>query len=86
MPTNFVKVEELLHSKVCKDIPPKYIRKTNVQAKVPTSSKAKYQKIVLRIPDKYAFALMEMYGRGLQGAIMKHIKNTIIPMKDVDST
>ena len=79
--TRFVRVKEASHAHVCKDVLPKYQRGNKKIAPVPVSSKDAYQKIVLRIPDEYAFALMEMYeGKGLQGAIMKHLRKTVTPI------
>lgn len=82
MTIRFVRAKEAPLAKVCRGVPPVYIRKKG-QAKIPDSSKRKYQKIVLVIPDEYAFALMEMYGNvGLQKAIMKLIKSNVVPMED----
>lgn len=74
MTANFIKTKHVARAKVCRDIKPKTDKANNP---VPDSSKKQYQKTVLRIPDEYAFALMEMYGKGLQGSIMKHIRETV---------
>lgn len=80
MPTKFVRTKEVAHVHVCKDVPPVYLRKKNKNP-IPDSSKQKYQKIVIKVPDEYAFALMEMYNKnGLQAAIMKHIRSTVNPI------
>lgn len=78
---NFVKTKHVAHAQVCRDIKSKVKNKSSNNP-VPDSSKHQYQKIVLRIPDEYAFALMEMYGKGLQGSIMRHIKSTVNPLGD----
>jgi hypothetical protein len=75
----FVRVKEVSQAHVCRDVPPEYARKKKRET-VPDSSVRKYQKIVLVIPDEYAFALTDMYeGRGLQYAIMHLIKEHVIP-------
>lgn len=73
----FVRKSTGLHADVCKDIKQDVPKANNP---VPVSSKDKCHKISFRIPDEYAFALMEMYGGGLQKALMQHIKKTVIPV------
>jgi hypothetical protein len=82
MATLFVRTDDVVaHAHVCRDIPPKYVRsKKKEKLSIPASSKAKYQKIVLKIPDEIAFALIEIHGGGLQHAIMKHLKSTVNPI------
>jgi len=80
MEPRFARKSDGLNAHVCKDVTPKYKRKP-VKLALPDSSKSKYQKIVLRIPDEYAFSLLEMYGKGLQGSIMKHIRSTVVPVE-----
>ena len=78
MASKFARRSDGLNAKVCKDIKPSVPKSNNP---VPDSSSKKYQKIVLRIPDEFAFALLEMYeGKGLQYAIMHHIKATVTPL------
>ena len=79
----FIRKHEGLGAHICKDVPPKQVRGKKKELRpVPDSSKNRYQKTVLKIPDEYAFALQEMYsGKGLQGAIMEHIRSTVTPVK-----
>lgn len=76
----FARRSDGLHAEMCKEI--RKPTKKPTDKILPLSSVHRYQKITLKIPDEYAFALMEMYsGQGLQYAIMHHIKKTITPIK-----
>lgn len=80
----FARRSDGLHAEMCKEI--RKPTKKPVNKILPDSSVHCYQKITLKIPDEYAFALLAMYkGQGLQYAIMHHIRKTITPVNaDVD--
>lgn len=78
MSREFARRKDGLNAKVCKDVPPKYIRKHPKRYR--PIQVVNYQKIVIKIPDEYAFALTEMYKKGLQGAIMEHLRKTVNPV------
>jgi hypothetical protein len=74
----FVRKSDGLHADVCKDIKKPINKVNNI---LPDSSVHHYHKIVLVVPDEYAFALMDMYGKGLQHAIMQLIKTHVKPLE-----
>jgi len=74
----FVRKSDGLHAKICKEIRKPINKINNI---LPDSSVHQYHKIVLVVPDEYAFALMDMYGKGLQHAIMQLIKTHVKPLE-----
>lgn len=76
--TKFVRTKEAVSARVCKTVKPKHSKVNNP---IPDSSQYKYIKIVLRIPDEYAYALEDAHkGKGLQYAIMHLIKEHVTPV------
>ena len=79
----FVRKSDGLHADVCKDIKKPINKVNNI---LPDSSVHHYHQTKLKIPDEYAFALMEMYGKGLQHAIMQLIKAHVKPLEQNEQT
>lgn len=77
----FVRKREGLHAQVHMNIVPKYKRKHKKDI-IPDSCQHTYQKITLKVPDEYAFALLNMCeGHGLQYAIMHLIRKHVKPLE-----
>lgn len=74
--SKFAKKSDGLHALVCKDVKQNPNKRQKGQI-APDSSMKKYQKVYLKIPDEYAFALMDKYGKGLQYCVMQVIKENI---------
>lgn len=80
MSKEFVRKKYVLPAEVCRDVPPKSMRKKSkdyMPKKV-----INYQFVRLKVPEEYVFALQDMYpDKGLQAAVMLLIKAHVEPVQ-----